>query len=84
MYISTDIYNVITDIFIHSYYCILVNSQLVFCHFAFSSKSKISVRLWVRQKELIKKHFKNFLFLRSYFERLPMTVASESKQKEVS
>ena len=34
--------------------------------------------------ELIKKHFKNFLFLGSYFERLPMTVANESKQKEVS
>ena len=34
--------------------------------------------------ELTKKHFKNFLFLRSYFERLLMTVANESKQKEVS
>ena len=81
MYISTDIYNVITDIFIHSYYCILVNSQLVFCHFVFSSKSKISVRLWVRQKELIKKHFKNFLFLRSYFERLSVTGTNESNKR---
>ena len=85
MYISTDIYNVFihsyTVIFIHSYYCILVNSQLVFCHFVFSSKSKICVRLWVRQKELIKKHFKNFLFLRSYFESLSVTGTNESNKR---
>ena len=41
IYISVDLYNIITDTLIHSYYCILVNSQLVFCHFLFSSKSKI-------------------------------------------
>ena len=33
--------HIITDILIHSYYCILVKSKLVFCHFVFSSKSKI-------------------------------------------
>ena len=40
MYIPTDMYNIITDTLIHSCYCILVNSKLVFCHFLFSSKCK--------------------------------------------
>ena len=64
-------YTIITDTLIHSYYWIQVNSQL-----AFSSKSKIESGMrvkWVRQKELINKHLKNFLFLRSYFERLSVT-----------
>ena len=34
--------------------------------------------------EHIKKYFKNFLFLRSCFERLSMTGTNESKLKEVS
>ena len=37
----------------------------------------------MRQKELIKNDFKNFLFLRSYCERLSMTGTNESKQKKV-
>ena len=41
MYIPIDMYNIIADALIHSYYCILVNTQLVFYHFAFSSNSKI-------------------------------------------
>ena len=41
MYISIAMYITITDTLIHSDYCILINSQLVFCHFVFSSKSKI-------------------------------------------
>ena len=41
MYILTDMYNIITDTLTHSYYCILVNSKFVFCHFVFSSESKI-------------------------------------------
>ena len=35
-----NIFNIITDTMIHSYYDILGNSQLIFCHFVFSSKSK--------------------------------------------
>ena len=41
MYIPINTYNIITDTLIHSYYCILVNTQLVFYNFVFSSKSKI-------------------------------------------
>ena len=40
MYISIDMYSIITDTLMH-YYCILVNCQLVFWHFIFSSKSKL-------------------------------------------
>ena len=77
MYMSTGTYNIITDTLIHSYYCILVNKEPAFCHFVFSSKS----RLCVGQKELIKKDFKNFPFLKSYFERLLMTGTNESNKR---
>ena len=75
-------YTIITDTLIHSYYWIQVNSQL-----AFSSKSKIESGMrvkWVRQKELINKHLKNFLFLRSYFERLSVTGTNESNKRTFS
>ena len=47
---------------------------LYFCEFFF----------YVQYTELTEKHFKNFLFLRSYFEKLSMTGTNENKHPEAS
>ena len=59
------------SIFMLLYFGFYVHMTHIFCEYFFH----------VQYTELIKTQFQNFLFLRSYFERLSMTGTNEKKTK---